>query len=43
MKNIKFIAVPFGLGTSSEGIDKGYEKYKEDIFCEYVLDVSKFI
>lgn len=42
MKNIKFIAVPFGLGTSSEGIDKGYEKYKEDIFCECVLDVSKF-
>lgn len=42
MKKIKFIAAPFHLGANNKGIKEGYEKYKNDILCEYVLDVSKF-
>lgn len=42
MKKIKFLAAPFYLGANNKGIKEGYEKYKKDILCEYVLDVSKF-
>lgn len=42
MKKNTFIAAPFHLGANNEGIKEGYTKYKDDIHCEYILDVSRF-